>query len=374
MPVGPTEIGTFRQAMAFTPTTSGSAQLLSMRGQCVGLSCGEIGQVSIQSDADNKPSGVDLGSMGFYVFEDVPNLWRIWETGHPTGGTFRLQYTDGTTVKTTAPIPYNTFIRCCVRPPAVHQHRGRVQCGRLSRLPDSPGDRTTPGIRRAGPFDAQMILGGSGTVSAVDVQLTGGTSPDISIDAPHVEKECGSLSSAPMLTAGTKYWAVMIAPGEIGWNYWSDEPGQVMESTDDGPWVAKPDAKTPALRIDSGATACQPVAKPNPDPGTKLADLVTAPGVSAWSTATMANTGVAPLTLGKAHFTGPGASAFSLLDQEPGVLAKPYKLPQVHRRRRAVDPLRRLQQPAAGLLRQHPGDRHQRPGPAHHQLSRHLSR
>src|SRR3982750_3986668 len=75
MPVGPTVIGTFKQAMAFTPTTTGQATLLTMRGQCIGLSCADIGQVSIQADLNGKPSGVNLGSMGFYLAEDIPNLW-----------------------------------------------------------------------------------------------------------------------------------------------------------------------------------------------------------------------------------------------------------------------------------------------------------
>ncbi len=321
MPVGPTDIGTFKQAMAFTPTTSGQAQLLTMRGQCIGLSCADIGQVSIQANVNNKPSGVDLGSMGFYLAEDIPNLWRISETGNPTGGTFRLRYTDGTTVKTTEPMPYDVYLTC---------YCGGQEISILQRMLDAGFPR--PGVADYN-YDQltdtmmKMTMPGAGTITVVDAQLTGGSSPAVVVEQPRVDKECGSVSGAPMLTAGTKYWAVMSAPTEIAWNYWSDDSAQVLESKNSGPWLAKPGAKTPALRIDSGATTCQPVAETNPASGTKIADLVTGPGGTAWTTATIGNGGVAPLTLGRARFTGSGAAVFSLLNQEPGQLAGPYRIP-----------------------------------------------
>ena len=117
--VGPSFLGEFRAATSFVPTRSGNASVLSMRGQCVipypqGTTCQGIGEVSIQRDVNGRPSGVSLGTMGFYLTDSLSN-------GNP------------------------------------------------------------------------------------------------------VKRECGRLSPAVPLTAGTKYWAVMTAPDGIGWNNWTDD-------------------------------------------------------------------------------------------------------------------------------------------------------
>jgi hypothetical protein len=99
VPVGPTFLGDFRYATSFTPTRSGNASLLSMRGQCVinfptTKTCDSIGEVSIQADAGGKPSGTSLGTMGFYLVDAL-------ETGDPVRqqcGTLapKVQLTAGT--------------------------------------------------------------------------------------------------------------------------------------------------------------------------------------------------------------------------------------------------------------------------------------
>jgi hypothetical protein len=99
VPVGPTSLGDFRYATSFTPTTSGNASLLSMRGQCVinfptTKTCDSIGEVSIQADAGGKPSGTSLGTMGFYLVDAL-------NTGDPVRqqcGTLapKVQLTAGT--------------------------------------------------------------------------------------------------------------------------------------------------------------------------------------------------------------------------------------------------------------------------------------
>jgi len=312
VPIGPSDIGTFRAAMAFTPTVSGKAQVLSMRGQCVipgvnGTACAaDSGRVSIQSDAGGKPSGVELGSMGFYLLENAEGAWMVQTRGNPTGGSFRLNNSGDVT---TGPIPYN----------ASHfaMHLAMIDVGWL---PEFLSDGGLP--------DPAFFRSGNATVTAVDIHLTGGTNPSVSAIKPHLQEECGTLSPAPQLTAGTKYWAVMTAESEVGWNDWTDDTAEVLESIDDGPWQAAFNPKTLALRIDSGFDACVPVAVPNPDPGTTIGDMTTRTGEQAFNTITIENTGVAPLTLSRVSFTGPDADVFSLKDTEPGPLARPYRLPR----------------------------------------------
>lgn len=99
VPVEPSFLGTFKYATTFTPTRSGSASLLSMRGQCVinfptTKTCDSIGEVSIPTDADGKPSGTSLGTTGFYLVDAL-------NTGDPVRqqcGTLtpRVQLTAGT--------------------------------------------------------------------------------------------------------------------------------------------------------------------------------------------------------------------------------------------------------------------------------------
>ncbi len=320
VPVGPVDgFGDFRAAMPFTPTVSGPAQLLSIRGRCVGLACANIGTVSIQADVAGKPSGVDLGTMGFYLLEATEGAWRVKLEGNPTGGTFRLRYTQAGTMTTTVPIVWNAKHP---KPP------GFASFEYLQTVLDYSfgGQVLTNGQF---PANAAVIRGlGSGTLQAVDVQLTGGDEPTVSVTQPQIEQECGTLSPQPQLTAGTKYWAVMSAQDSVGWDAWTNTPGGVQESVDGSAWQPAFVNKTLALRIDTGADQCLPVAVPNPDPGTTLGDMYVRTGAQTFNTVTITNTGVAPLTLGRVGFSGPDAGVFSVKDLEPGPLAQPMKFPR----------------------------------------------
>ena len=224
VPIGPSPLGTFRIATPFTPTTSGNASLVSVRARCVipyptGTTCQGIGEVSIQADVGGKPSGVSLGTMGFFL-------------------------TDSTW--------------------------------------------------------SQPVL-----------------------------NDCGTLSPKIQLTAGTKYWAVMSAPDEIGWLNWKEAAGpSVLESIDGAPWTPSPNQKTLALRIDAGFDACVPRAETNPTPGTEVADMYVRTGKTTFNTITLQNTGVAPLTWSGLEFTGADASRFGILNQEPGPLAQQFRFPR----------------------------------------------
>jgi hypothetical protein len=224
VPVGPSSLGHFRAAMAFTPTVSGLAQVLSMRGRCVipypsGTTCQGFGKVTIQADAGGRPSGRILGAMGFYLADSLSN-------GSP------------------------------------------------------------------------------------------------------VKKECGTISPAPNLTAGTKYWAVMTSDDQIGWDQWKEDQAEVLQTLNDNPWEESFNPKTLALRIDSGSDVCVSVAVPNPSPGTTVADMFARTNSTTFNTITMSNSGVVPLTLSGATFTGADAGVFSLLDSEPGALAHPFPFPR----------------------------------------------
>ena len=332
VPVGPSAQGTYRAAMAFTPTQSGKAQLLSMRGQCVlaafgDQGCAEMGGVTIQSDAGGKPSGQVLGSMGFHLLENAQDAWRVAIDGNPTGGTFRLRYTEGSLTYETKPLPFNAwhtshcdFFAGCqpsIQDAMPRTYESGSQCAAL-------GDCYYLTRGRVNEVPALFYMRGqAGSLSAVDVQLTGGINPTVSVTQPTIHEDCGTLSPEPELTAGTKYWAVMTAEGEAGWNDWSNTTAEVMESLDGEEWKTAFNTKTPALRIDSGDGGCLPVAEPNPAPGTQAG-----PGSFPFSTIAITNKGVAPLTLSGATFTGPGADQFSLLNGEPGPLARPYPFPR----------------------------------------------
>ena len=336
VPVGPTDLGTYRAAMAFKPTVSGKAQLLSIRGRCViagvnGTACADMGRVSIQSDTGGKPSGQDLGSMGFYLLEGADDdLWQVEVNGNPTGGTFRLHYTEGAFTQTTVPIPFNALHDAPAFSHLQHCRVPELPCGPvMSFLMRGFGMNSQghPVFSTTGRFPgaiAYFTIERPGTISVTDVQLTGGTNPSVTVTQPHIQEECGTLSPAPQLTAGRKYWAVMTAEHEVGWNNWSNDTADVLESVDNGAWTTAFNTKTPALRIDSGVDACVPVAEPNPAPGTQAG-----PGAFRFNTIAITNKGVSPLTLGGAAFTGPDKARFSLLNGEPGPLARPYPFPRV---------------------------------------------
>ena len=209
VPVGPSFLGTFKAATSFVPTQSGNASVLSMRGQCVvpypqGTTCEGIGEVSIQADLNGRPSGVSLGTMGFYLTDSL-------------------------------------------------------------------------------------------------------TSGDV------VKRECGRLSPSVPLTKGTKYWAVMTAPDGIGWNDWTDDASEVLESIDDGAWKRAPNSKRLALRIDAGVDECVPDAKLLPTPGTTLGDLYVRTGGSAVNSWSMENQGLVPLTWSGYSITGADAQYFDVI-------------------------------------------------------------
>ena len=312
--VGRSDDRSYRTAMAFKPTKSGTAQLLSMRGRCVvpyptGTACANIGQVSLYDDAGGKPAGAPLGTMGFYLLEDTQGSWRIKINGNPTGGTFRLTVTADGVTRTTAPIAFD----------ATHDGRGLDTSvyWRLHQINFQPGFMTH------GRFpEDPLFLRFEGTITVTDVQLTGGKNPSVDVTQPRIEEECGTLSPAPQLKAGHKYWAVMTAEDGVGWDDWSNDTGEVLESVDGGTWDTAFSTKVPTLRIDSGSNTCQPVAEPNPVSGTSLGQMIVRPGgAPAWTTITMSNRGIAPMTLGGATFSGKG-KAFSLMDGSPGPLAR----------------------------------------------------
>jgi hypothetical protein len=313
VPIGPTDLGTFRAAMAFTPSRSGKAQLLSMRGQCVGIFCANAGSVSIQSDAGGKPSGTELGRMGFYVLENPSGLgFMLKITGNPTDGSFRLRFTDGSRDVTSRAFPLSIL------------HDNLNDQLRTNEIPIGG---LTHGALPNDPF--WFVLIDPGSLSVTDVALTGGNSPTITLTRPVIEEECGTLSPSPQLTAGTKYWAVMSADDEVGWNDWTNTTAEVLESLDNGPWQPAFNPKTLALRIDEGADTCQPVAVPNPVSGTTIGEMYVHSGAQTFNTVTVLNTGVAPLTLGGVSFTGADAAVFSVADGEPGPLARPFRFPNV---------------------------------------------
>ena len=324
VPIGPSDLGTFRAAMAFTPTVSGRAQLLSVRGRCViggggesALSCAGFGQVSIQSDNGGKPSGQMLAAMGYHVLESFAGGWKIMMTGNPTGGTFRLRWTNGSETLTTAAIPWNIRHRPRFNDPdrkSTLQYQ--LEAGGLPISVSSDGRF---------PRDPAYV---SGEVEATDVKLTGGVKPGIRIAKMlSIEEECGRLSPAPQLQAGTKYWAVMASEDEIAWDDWTNTTAEVLESLNGAAWRTAFNPKTLALRIDAGSDTCTPVAVPNPDPGTTIGEMYVHSGHETFNTITFGNDGVAPLALGSASFTGTDAGVFSVKRSEPPAAA-PFPFPR----------------------------------------------
>ena len=294
-----------------------------MRGQCVlwnvpPYACVSVGEVTIQTDAGGKPSGTVLGTMGFYLSENLPDAWLIRVKGNPTGGTFRLRSVVGDQTFTTEPIQWNS------------RHRPEVSTALNKSWPDPDDVAQVHTSQGWFPRDAAFVSGPMSFLEATDVQLTGGDSPRIEVSLPYRgETECGRLSPAPQLSAGVKYWAVMTADDQAAWNYWTNTPSEVLESVDAGTWTAPATRKTLAMRIDSGPDTCEPVVSANPAPGTTIGDMTVTPGNQAFNTFVITNTGVSPLTIGTASFSGTGASVFSLLNGQPGPLAQPIRFPKL---------------------------------------------
>ena len=180
-----------------------------------------------------------------------------------------------------------------------------------------------PGFMTIGRFpDDPLFLRFEGTIAVTNIQLTGGQNPSIDVTQPRIEEECGRLSPAPQLEAGRKYWAVMTAEDGVGWDDWTNDTGEVLESVNGGAWGAAFSNKVPTLRIDSGADTCQPVAEPNPVSGTNLGQMIVRPGgAPAWTSITMSNRGIAPMTLGSATFSGNGRGVHAD-GRSPGPLAR----------------------------------------------------
>ena len=339
-PIGPSDLGVFRIAAPFTPTASGQAQLLSMRGRCVvpwpkGAVCANMGKVTVHADAGGRPAAQPLATMGYYLLEGSEGSWEVRVNGHPTGGTFRLKLTVGGVEHTSSPIPYNSFhrdfgfceefltieeVRHCIAHPEVARRN------LLDRLLDLDID---VGALSDGQFpDDPAYLRLNGTVAVTDVQLTGGVNPSVSVSQPMIEEECGTLSPAPQLVKGRTYWAVMSAGDAVGWDDWTNDTANVLESVDGAGWKPAVNRKMPALRIDGGSTTCDPVAMPNPTSGTDLGEMILHPGQKGWTSIALSNRGVAPLALGGATFENEG-DAFTLMDGEPSVLARPARLKPV---------------------------------------------
>jgi hypothetical protein len=138
---------------------------------------------------------------------------------------------------------------------------------------------------------------------------------------------CGVLSPAPAITANTLYWAVMSSPGAIAWNDQTDTFDPVLESTDGGvTWHANSPQKELSLRVDQGLN-CAPHMLPNPAAGTLVDDMFTRTGSQTFNTITTGNDGLSNLTLTGASFSGSNASVFSLLDSQPGPLARSFPFP-----------------------------------------------
>ena len=254
VPVGPSFLGTFRAATSFVPTRSGDASVVSMRGQCVipypqGTTCQGIGEVSIQADTNGRPSGVSLGTMGFYLTDSLT-------TGDP------------------------------------------------------------------------------------------------------VKRECGRLSPRVHLDAGTKYWAVMTAPDGIGWNDWTDDATEVLESIDDGAWHAAPNRKKLALRVDTGVDECVPDAKLLPEPGSTLGDLYVRTGGVAVNSLTLENQGLHPADVEQLHDQRPGREVLRRGSTGRGAVHVPA--PDRRRRPRARQRLVH-RRPAGALVLRHGDAAHQRP-------------
>jgi hypothetical protein len=142
---------------------------------------------------------------------------------------------------------------------------------------------------------------------------------------------CEEMASNPLITAGTRYWAVLPSGAEwMAWHFQSDAPGGTLESSDNGAtWHPNVPDKTLGLNVSDGAT-CAPVASPLPPSGTPIGDMITRSGRRTFNTIAIKDKGLSPLTITGWSFSGPDAPAFTLLRTEPypEVLARPYTTPR----------------------------------------------
>jgi hypothetical protein len=146
---------------------------------------------------------------------------------------------------------------------------------------------------------------------------------------------CTTLSAAPALTAGTKYWAVFQTYSNTA--FWSTaslnagQPSPKTSANSGTTWAASAMAAR-SLLVDDGAS-CQPdivtIPSPNPDPNAELGDMYAKPGGTSFQTLSARNIGVADLRLDvhTATFTGqsPGTPAgmFKLRNGDPDPNAHP---------------------------------------------------
>ena len=330
VPVGPSALGHFKAAMAFRPTASGTADLISLKQRCVipypqNTVCYGIGEVSIQEDVGGRPSGRSLASSGFYITDALSTQQSVVITGNPTGGSFHFLYPT--------PVPRgNVSI-----PVAVTNASAQVVQDTLNAM---PGIQAAGGVSvRGGPLPSRPVgiffnrptarphlLD---TVESPSDPFTGGTGPRIEISGQPVRDSCGTLTPAPQLEAGRKYWAVVESDDAIGWDNWTNDPAEVLESIDGGAWGPAFNRKTLALKIDSGINECRPIAKTTPEPGTEMGGMYARSGVRVFAAPIqLENVGVVPLTWSSASFSGPHAGLFSVLDAgyQPFGLARPRQI------------------------------------------------
>jgi Big-like domain-containing protein/hemolysin type calcium-binding protein len=327
VPVGPSELGHFRAAMAFTPTKSGAAQLISLKQRCVipypqNTVCYGIGEVSIQEDENGRPSGRSLGTSGFYITDALSTQQSVVISGNPTGGSFRFKY------------PWHTVEGLFSERIPVADASAQAVSEALNAM---PGIQAVGGVGvRGGPLPSRPvgIFFNSPTarphmLDAFEDPLdpfTGGTVPRIEISGQPVRDSCGTLTPAPQLTAGRKYWAVVTSDDAIGWDDWTNDEAEVLEGIDDGPWRPAFNRKTLALKIDSGVNECVAVAVTTPEPGTELGGMYVRAGARRFAPPIeLESKGVVPLAWSGASFSGPHAGLFSVLDasHQPFEFARP---------------------------------------------------
>ncbi len=141
---------------------------------------------------------------------------------------------------------------------------------------------------------------------------------------------CSAVQGNPVLTAGTKYWAVMSSNQ---WAVWLKQPGSPVDtnkfSKDGGPWTNDTVANL-SLRIEDDPT-CSALAQANPVPPNPVGDIIVAPGQSNADTITIQSVGTASLIITGANFTGVDTAPFTLLQTptSPPQLVQPYSFPKI---------------------------------------------
>ena len=141
---------------------------------------------------------------------------------------------------------------------------------------------------------------------------------------------CSAVVGNPVLTAGTRYWAVMSSNQ---WAVWLKQPGTPVVtnkfSKNNGPWTNDTVANL-SLRVEDDPT-CSARAQANPVPPNPVGDIIVAPGQSNADTVTIQSVGTASLVITGASFTGGNPAPFTLLQTptSPPELIQPYSFPKI---------------------------------------------